>query len=291
MEHESFEDEDVAAIMNQHFVCIKVDREERPDVDKIYMEAVQMMTGRGGWPLNCFALPDGRPVWGGTYFPKTQWVDVLQKLAVLYQSDKAKLELQASQLTTGLQKADFPEMNLNNDYSNVIESINNSVHSFDTTYGGFGEAPKFPMPISLKLLVNVGYNTHNKTLLDFVYLTLDKMALGGIYDQAGGGFARYSVDSQWFTPHFEKMLYDNAQLMSLYSDAWKVNPKALYKHVVEQTYDFINRELTTPQGTFYSALDADSEGEEGKFYTWTTDELIQIIGQDKVFFDYRNNFV
>ncbi|MCG8579096.1 MAG: thioredoxin domain-containing protein [Bacteroidales bacterium] len=287
MEHESFEDEAVAAIMNEHFICIKVDREERPDVDKIYMEAVQMLTGRGGWPLNCFALPDGRPVWGGTYFPKQQWIQVLEQLAQLNKNEKEKLYQQADALTQGLQQLEMPlaEEGMAPD---IYQAVINSRNRFDTTYGGFGEAPKFPMPVSLHLIHQLGTMQQDKELLDFVHLTLDRMASGGIYDQVGGGFARYSVDERWFAPHFEKMLYDNAQLITLYSNAYKSTKNGLYKRIVNESIQFVERELTAPEGIFYSALDADSEGEEGQFYIWRHSELKEILGDDEHFFNYFN---
>ncbi|WP_430816742.1 thioredoxin domain-containing protein [Carboxylicivirga sp. RSCT41] len=287
MEHESFEDEAVAALMNEHFICIKVDREERPDVDKIYMEAVQMLTGRGGWPLNCFALPDGRPVWGGTYFPKQQWLQVLEQLAQLNKDGKDKLLQQADALTQGLQQLEMP-MAGETDVPDIYQAVVNSRDRFDSTYGGFGEAPKFPMPVSLNLIQQLGTMKNDKELLDFVQLTLERIASGGIYDQVGGGFARYSVDERWFAPHFEKMLYDNAQLISLYSNAYKSNQNKLYKRIVNESIQFVERELTAPEGIFYSALDADSEGEEGQFYIWKHSELKELIGDDEHFYSYFN---
>ncbi|MCU4156016.1 thioredoxin domain-containing protein [Carboxylicivirga sp. A043] len=287
MEHESFENEAVAAIMNEHFICIKVDREERPDVDKIYMEAVQMLTGRGGWPLNCFALPDGRPVWGGTYFSKQQWIQVLQHLAELNQNGQDKLQQQAEALTQGIQQLEMPLAEAM-DTPDIYQALVDSRSRFDTHHGGFGAAPKFPMPVSLHLIHQLGSNKQDKELLDFVHLTLERMASGGIYDQVGGGFARYSVDERWFAPHFEKMLYDNAQLISLYSNAYKTTQNKLYKRIVDETIQFVERELTAPEGLFYSALDADSEGEEGQFYVWKFQELKDIVGDDEHFFRYFN---
>jgi uncharacterized protein YyaL (SSP411 family) len=287
MEHQSFEDEAVAKLMNDHFVCIKVDREERPDVDQVYMEAVQMLTGRGGWPLNCFALPDGRPVWGGTYFPKAQWMAVLQQLTELNTTGKEKLLQQAEALTQGIRQLELPmaEAGISVDiYSSVIKSG----ARFDTTYGGFGGAPKFPMPVALKLIHQTGYLEKDTQLLDFVNLTLERMACGGIYDQAGGGFARYSVDERWFAPHFEKMLYDNAQLIALYSQAYKASHNELYRRIVKETIAFVKRELTSTEGLFYSALDADSEGEEGLFYVWDYSQLKTLLGDDEHFFRYFN---
>ncbi len=287
MEHESFEDTAVAQLMNEHFVCIKVDREERPDVDQIYMEAVQMLSGRGGWPLNCFALPDGRPVWGGTYFPKAQWMAVLQQLTELNTNGKEKLLQQAEALTQGIRQLELPmaEKDVKVD---IYPSIVKSSSRFDTIYGGFRGAPKFPMPVALKLIHQTAYLEKDKQLLDFVNLTLERMASGGIYDQAGGGFARYSVDERWFAPHFEKMLYDNAQLVALYSEAYKTSHNEVYKLIVKEIIAFVKRELTSPEGLFYTALDADSEGEEGLFYVWEHNELKTLIGDDEHFFSYFN---
>ncbi|WP_439183163.1 thioredoxin domain-containing protein [Carboxylicivirga taeanensis] len=287
MEQESFEDDAVAQVMNQHFICIKVDREERPDVDQVYMEAVQLVSGRGGWPLNCFALPDGRPVWGGTYFPKAQWLAVLQQLADLNTTGKEKLMQQAEALTQGIRQLELPLAQADVT-ADIYQALQASRTRFDDQYGGFGAAPKFPMPVALKLIHQVGYLQTDKSLLDFVYLTLDHMSSGGIYDQVGGGFARYSVDERWFAPHFEKMLYDNAQLISLYSQAYKTSHQPHYQHIAEKTIDFVKRELTAPEGIFYSALDADSEGEEGLFYVWTYQELKEILGDDEHFLRYFN---
>ena len=288
MEHETFENEEAAQLMNAHFVCIKVDREERPDVDQIYMEAVQMITGQGGWPLNCFALPDGRPVWGGTYFQKQQWMEVLRQLAALYSNNKKKLLQQAETLTEGVRQHGIPLANERTEAPDVYKSVLKSRTRFDNKYGGFGTAPKFPMPVLLNLIHQVGFIEKDEGLLSFLYLTLDRMASGGIYDRAGGGFARYSVDERWFAPHFEKMLYDNAQLISVYSKAYKTSHNALYKRIVNETVHFVERELTSPDGAFYSALDADSEGEEGRFYVWKYAELKAVLGDDKHFFKYFN---
>jgi len=288
MEHESFEDETVAQLMNEHFICIKVDREERPDVDQIYMEAVQMITGSGGWPLNCFALPDGRPVWGGTYFQKNRWMEVLQQLAQLYSNDKDKLLQQATALTEGIRQLNIPELADNTIPADVYKSLLKAKVRFDNKNGGLGAAPKFPMPVALNLIHQLGFIENDEVLQSFLYLTLDRMASGGIYDQAGGGFARYSVDERWFAPHFEKMLYDNAQLISLYSNAYKTSGKGLYKRTVEEIIAFIERELTSSDGAFYSALDADSEGEEGKFYVWNYTELNQELGANEHFYKYFN---
>jgi uncharacterized protein YyaL (SSP411 family) len=290
MEKESFEDEEVAAIMNEQFVCIKVDREERPDIDQIYMEAVQMMTGGGGWPLNCFALPDGRPVYGGTYFRKQQWVQVLYSLANMYQTDKQKMLNVAADLSKGLLESEIISVK-KDAQSYTQEDLEEIVEPwkphFDKKDGGNNRAPKFPLPNSYEFLLNYSYYTSDKETLNHVYNTLNKMAFGGIYDQVGGGFARYSVDKYWKVPHFEKMLYDNGQLVSLYSKAYQLSKNEEYKKVVYQSLEFIERELTSSEGAFYSSLDADSEGEEGKFYVWNKKELDDLLGEDtKLYCDY-----
>jgi len=283
MEHESFENEEVAQVMNDNFVCIKVDREERPDVDQIYMNAVQLMTGSGGWPLNCFTLPDGRPVYGGTYFPKTQWVDILGKLAHSYATDKQKVIEYADNLTNGIQKSELIETKKENvQFSNdrLDEMMVNWSRNFDNLRGGPNRSPKFPLPNNYDFLMQYAHQYQDSATMNQVELTLEKMAFGGIYDQIGGGFARYSTDSDWKVPHFEKMLYDNAQLVSLYSHAYQRKKNPLYKEIVYQTLGWVEREMTTKEGAFYSALDADSEGEEGKYYVWTKDEIKAVVGDD-----------
>ena len=283
MEHESFEDEEVAALMNEHFICIKVDREERPDVDQVYMNAVQLMTGSGGWPLNCFTLPDGRPIYGGTYFPKNKWVDVLKQLHDSYVNKKQQMLDYAEQLTNGIVESELIKVKSEDkEFSTdrLDEMMVGWKTRFDNFKGGANRAPKFPLPNNYEFLMQYGHSFRDTVVLDHVELTLEKMALGGIYDQIGGGFARYSTDTEWKVPHFEKMLYDNAQLVSLYCHAYQRTKKPLYKEVVYQTLEWVYREMTTPAGSFYSALDADSEGEEGKFYVWTEDELKEIAGED-----------
>ncbi|HXD93901.1 MAG TPA: thioredoxin domain-containing protein [Bacteroidia bacterium] len=292
MEHQCFEDEQVAELMNKYFVNIKVDREERPDVDHVYMTAVQLMTQHGGWPLNCFVLPDGRPIYGGTYFPKEQWMQLLQNLATLHQTDKNKVEDYANQLTSGIKKSD----ELFSASTDEINTISKGAlekcalvfqKRFDTKNGGSIGAPKFMMPNNYLFLLQYGHLTNNEAILNHVHFTLQKMAYGGLYDQLGGGFARYSTDEQWKVPHFEKMLYDNAQLISLYSEAFRQNKKPLYKQVVYQTIAFVERELTSPEFGFYSALDADSEGVEGLFYVWTKEDLQNLLKKDfNLFADY-----
>lgn len=287
MEHESFEDEEVAELMNKFFICIKVDREERPDVDQVYMSAVQLMTNRGGWPLNCFTLPDGRPVYGGTYFPKQQWMNILLNLADSYKKDKDRFTDYAEQLTEGIKKTELiPAAKEAPLFNSVVTetALKKWRQNFDTVNGGPDRAPKFPLPNNYLFLLKYQGVNNDQELKEHIILTLNKMAFGGIYDQIGGGFSRYSVDDIWKVPHFEKMLYDNAQLISLYSEAYKHYKLPLYRDVVYQTLEFIERELTGAHGNFYSALDADSEGVEGKYYTWTKSELQNLLGNDYDFF-------
>jgi uncharacterized protein YyaL (SSP411 family) len=292
MEHESFEDEEVANFMNKNFVSIKVDREERPDIDQIYLTAVQLLTERGGWPLNCIALPDGRPIYGGTYFPKTQWMDMLTQVSGFITQYPDKALEQAKYLTEGVQNnemiyADSVKEKPNATITDLEDIFYYFKSNFDFKNGGQGNAPKFPMPVSLQFLLNFHHLTGNKDALKAVTLTLNKMAAGGIYDQIGGGFSRYSTDEEWKIPHFEKMLYDNSQLVSLYSAAFQLNKNPRYETVVSETLDFINRELTSVEGGFYSSLDADSEGEEGKYYSWNHNELKKILGDNaRLILDY-----
>ncbi|MBV8389363.1 MAG: thioredoxin domain-containing protein [Mucilaginibacter sp.] len=283
MEHGSFEDEQVAAVMNEYFVCIKVDREERPDVDQIYMSAVQLMTGRGGWPLNCICLPDQRPIYGGTYFRKNDWVSLLFNLADFYKQKPKEAEEYAVKLTEGIRQYESVKfIDSQPEYAKEdLETIlKNWERYFDRVEGGIGNAPKFPMPNNWLFLMRYAFLMQDDDITQQVKLTLHKMAFGGIYDHIGGGFARYSVDGYWHVPHFEKMLYDNAQLVALYSEAavWQYDP--LYPQIVDETIAFIKRELTSPEGGFYSALDADSEGVEGKFYAFTKEEIEKILGSD-----------
>jgi len=291
MEHESFEDEKAAKLMNAHFVCIKVDREERPDVDMLYMSAVQLMKGQGGWPLNCFTLPDGRPFYGGTYFPKEQWMTILENLHNLYSNDTEKVLQYATELTHGIKQGELiysgkkEEFVVN--YSVIEKSITNWKKRMDNTLGGPNHAPKFPLPNNYSFLLKYAYLFKDAEVMKHVDLTLQKMAFGGIYDQLAGGFARYSVDMQWKVPHFEKMLYDNAQLITLYSEAYRCNNNSLYKEIACGTIDFLINEWLSEEGGFYSALDADSEGEEGKYYVWQKDELQELLGDEfPVFSDY-----
>lgn len=297
MEHESFEDEEVAKVMNQHFINIKVDREERPDVDQIYMNAVQLMTGQGGWPLNAIALPNGKPVWGGTYFPKKQWVGILNQLADLYAETPEKLVEYAEKLEQGINTMNLVQPNLDTAEFKT-DFINNVVtkweKNFDYKFGGNTWAPKFMMPNNYQFLMRFAHQTKNEKLLEYVNLTLTKIAHGGIFDHIGGGFSRYSVDEKWHVPHFEKMLYDNGQLVSLYANAYALTKNELYKETVYKTLDYVNNEMTTKNGAFYSSLDADSLDEnnhleEGAFYVWTKEELKSLLGDDyDLFSKYYN---
>ena len=283
MEHECFEDEEVAALMNEHFINVKVDREERPDVDQVYMTAVQLMTQRGGWPLNCFTLPDGCPIYGGTYFPKDQWMHILRSLDHTFRTDLDKAVSYAEKLHEGIvlhELIDEPVKNEVLSQEKLHELVLRWSRSFDISEGGDARAPKFPLPSNYQFLLHYGVRFEHEKTLRHVELTLDKMAMGGVYDQIGGGFTRYSVDLLWKVPHFEKMLYDNGQLISLYANAFRHFKKPLYKRTVYQTVEWIQREMMSKDGAFYSALDADSEGEEGKFYCWNPSEMSAVLAKD-----------
>jgi uncharacterized protein len=297
MEHESFDDEQVAEVMNRYFVSVKVDREERPDIDQVYMDAAQLLTGSGGWPLNAVTLPDGRPVFAGTYFPTDRWLMVLDKIRTLYEESPRQVEQQADSLTGGIRSAGM--ISLNDEESGFAPETHDEIfrqwqNRLDYQWGGEKRAPKFPLPVSYRYLMLYYYLSGNTNALEAVNVTLERMAMGGIYDQVGGGFARYSVDSHWRVPHFEKMLYDNGQLVSLYSKAYRLTKNPLFKSVVYDTLLFVEREMTAPESSrggrgFYSSLDADSEGDEGKFYVWTLKEIREILGEDsRLIVDYYN---
>jgi uncharacterized protein YyaL (SSP411 family) len=277
MAHESFLDADVASFMNDHFVCIKIDREERPDIDQIYMEAVQHITGEGGWPLHAFTLPDGRPFHGGTYFPRHQWLDLLKRIQSVYENHFADLQTQAEILTSAIQTNLYtvPPSAENNHFSReqYDSFIDGWENLMDKKEGGFTKAPKFPMPVVWEFLLQYYYITGNESALNYVNNTLEAMAKGGIYDQIAGGFSRYSTDKSWKVPHFEKMLYDNAQLISLYARAYQVTNNLEFAGIVRESIAFCERELMNGEGAFFSSLDADSEGDEGKYYTFTVKEF------------------
>lgn len=292
MEHESFEDTAVARLMNENFICIKVDREERPDVDQVYMTAAQLISGSGGWPLNALALPDARPFYAGTYFPKERWMKLLSYFIEINKTRYDELEKQATEITKGIHVVEhFSFKKEDEDFSmnDLDKQFNNMKPGIDFKKGGPNRAPKFPMPSNWEYLMHYYYVSGNEDALKAVTVTLDEMAYGGINDQLGGGFARYSTDADWLVPHFEKMLYDNAQLVGLYSHGYQLTKNPLYKNVVYETLEFIKRELTSSEGGFYSSLDADSEGEEGKFYVFTKDEIEKTLGTDApLFIKYYN---
>jgi len=287
MEHESFEDRSIAEIMNRYFVNIKVDREERPDLDQIYMAAVQMMTGSGGWPMTVFLLPTGEPIFGGTYFPpddrygRPGFRRVLETIAEAYRTRRAELVENAKGFREHLTRQTFRKNQRETIDSSLLDLAYRAMGSrFDPREGGFGGAPKFPPSMSVDFLLRYHHRTGDEHALHMATLTLDKMAYGGIYDQVGGGFHRYSTDDHWLVPHFEKMLYDNALLARVYIDAFRATGDRLYKRIAEETLDFIVREMRAPNGAFYSTQDADSEGVEGKFYVCTLDEFRNVLGND-----------
>jgi uncharacterized protein YyaL (SSP411 family) len=289
MEHECFEDPEVADVMNAHFIPIKVDREERPDVDQIYMDALQVMSGQGGWPLNIVALPDGRPFWGATYVPKKDWIRVLLQLAKLYREDPGKVNEYAQDLTSALSRINQVAEKASGagrpDPGQLKGWVNSWKKGFDLSFGGTLGAPKFMTPALYEFLMHWANHTGDAEIDLHVRTTLERMAQGGIFDQIGGGFSRYSVDPRWHVPHFEKMLYDNAQLLSLYASGYARFQDPEFKRVVTRTIAFMLRELQHPEGGFYASLDADSlneEGvlEEGAYYTWTESELLYLLKED-----------
>ncbi|MDE3145003.1 MAG: thioredoxin domain-containing protein, partial [Bacteroidota bacterium] len=287
MERESFEDESTAELMNTYFINIKIDREERPDLDHIYMDAVQSMTGSGGWPLNVFLTSECKPFFGGTYFPPVEafnrksWKEILMLVQNAYQEKSNEIKSQADKLTEhliiansfGLDKQTASGSDAVFAKENVEIIAANILAQADKEWGGFGNAPKFPQTFSIQFLLRHYHFTKDKNALHQALLSLDKMVAGGMYDQIGGGFSRYSTDIKWFAPHFEKMLYDNALLIGVLSEAYQLTKKELYGATIHQTMQFIEREMLSEENGFYSALDADSEGAEGKFYTWTWKEL------------------
>jgi len=288
MEHETFEADEAAAVMNEHFVNIKVDREERPDIDAVYMKAVQLMTGRGGWPMNVVCLPDGRPVWGGTYFRREEWMETLEQLHNLFENNYEKVLDYAEKLKGGIDAISLIPENTEAsgfDFETLERLLSKWKKSFDHEFGGYTRAPKFMMPNNYAFLLRFAHQNDDKDLLEFVNLTLTKMAYGGLFDTIDGGFSRYSVDMKWHVPHFEKMLYDNGQLVSLYADAYTLTKNPIYSEVIEKTLKFVSKELINEVGGFYSALDADSLNtenrlEEGAFYSWKKEELEELITED-----------
>ncbi len=300
MERESFEDVSTAEIMNRYFINVKIDREERPDLDHIYMDAVQAMTGSGGWPLNVFLTPDLKPFYGGTYFPplraydRPSWKEVLYGVAQAFTERRTEIEEQANQLIAHLQNANSfgteQTLQLNIPINELVtpghitSMFDAIMKTADTQWGGFGKAPKFPQTFTITWLLQYHYYTGSKDALQQACLSLDKMIMGGLYDHVGGGFARYSTDTKWLVPHFEKMLYDNALLVSVLSEAYQLTKNELYLKAIHETLAFIEQEMTSPETGFYSALDADSEGVEGKYYTWQKQEIDALLGEDATVF-------
>ena len=289
MAHESFEDESIAQLMNEHFVNIKADREERPDVDAVYMRAVVAMTGRGGWPLTVFLTPEGRPFFGGTYFPPESrhglpaFRQVLLSVSRSYQERRDDILRSAQDIVAHIVTRDLSPTAPDVELTPLIldRAVKRLSQQFDATHGGFGGAPKFPQAMTLDFLLRDYHRSGNSLALRIVERSVEKMARGGIYDQLGGGFHRYSVDERWLVPHFEKMLYDNALLSRLYLRVYHVTGKPLYRRIAEETLEYVSREMTSPAGGFFSAQDADSEGEEGKFFVWTPDEITSALGDEE----------
>lgn len=291
MAHESFEDEATAVYMNQHFVNVKVDREERPDLDSIYMQAVVALTGQGGWPMTVFLTPDGRPFYGGTYFPPAprygmpSFMQLMQGIVNAWQTQRTQVDAQAGSITEHISRTVALEGEAGMLSAGMFGRATTVLgQTFDAKLGGFGGAPKFPPSMTLEFLLRHYQQTHDANALHMAELTLQQMAYGGMYDQLGGGFARYATDVRWLVPHFEKMLYDNALLARVYLHAWQITGNPLYRRIVEETLDFVRRDLRHADGGFYSSYDADSEGEEGKFYVWSLAEMEQHLGDQAALF-------
>ncbi|NOY40770.1 MAG: thioredoxin domain-containing protein [Planctomycetes bacterium] len=286
MEHESFENEEIAKSLNEKFICIKVDREERPDLDQLYMNAVQRLTGRGGWPMSVFLTPDQKPFYAGTYWPPHAqrgmpgFDQVIASVSKAWEENRKEVVTMSDRLTADLAKLDQSEAAGEIDEELIVAAVVHFRKTFDRTHGGFGGAPKFPSPMILQLLLRHWHRKREQSSLDMVRITLDRMAAGGIYDHLGGGFARYSVDARWLVPHFEKMLYDNAQLVATYLEAFQATGHEDYARVVRETLDYTLRDMTDTAGGFYSTEDADSEGVEGKFYTWKPADLREVLGEE-----------
>ncbi len=287
MEHESFEDPAVGQLLGEHFISIKVDREERPDLDQIYMTAVQLLTQHGGWPMSVFLTPDLQPFFGGTYFPPEDrygmpsFKKLVTAIADAWKNRRAEVTTNAGQITAGIQEAMQLETQAGTLSDDLLQNAGKSLaRAFDSQHGGFGRAPKFPHPMELRLLLRIAKRFNNASSLEIVTKTLDAMAMGGIYDQLGGGFHRYSTDDRWLVPHFEKMLYDNALLLMAYLEAYQVTGIDFYREISAETLAYVRREMTGPDGAFYSTQDADSEGVEGKFFVWSSQEIETILGPD-----------
>lgn len=286
MERESFEDDEAAEVLNKHFVAIKVDREERPDIDSIYMTVCQALTGSGGWPLTILMTPDKKPFYAGTYFPKESkygrpgLMDVLYSVEETWRKRKEELVESSNEITKAIEKSSFAERKGELSKSTLKKAFKEYKSNFDPVFGGIGDAPKFPIPHNIMFILRYYYAYEDKEALRIVEKTLESMYKGGIFDHIGFGFSRYSVDRKWLVPHFEKMLYDNALLAVTYLEAYQATKKDFYKEVAEKIFTYVLRDMTSPEGGFYCAEDADSEGEEGKFYTWDIDEVLKVLGEE-----------